>query len=226
MGISGTDVAKEASDIIITDDNFSSIVQVYRSLVNSLLCNYFCHVVEVQAVKWGRNVYDSISKFLQFQLTVNVVAVTLAFGGSLFASVFVYKYTCLFICFLVMSAPLKIFRYRLQDSPLKAIQMLWVNLIMDTMASLALATELPTEHLLKRKPYGRTKPLLSRRMVKHIALHSIFQLIIVFGLLLYGMHYATLWIIVIFLRIIPFDLMLFIEIIQSLNHWFTCIFRR
>ena len=62
---------------------------------------------------------------------------------------------------------------------------------MDTMASLALATELPTEHLLKRKPYGRTKPLLSRRMVKHIALHSIYQLIVVFGLLLYGMQHNS-----------------------------------
>ncbi|KAG7259301.1 hypothetical protein CRUP_037166 [Coryphaenoides rupestris] len=61
MGIAGTDVAKEASDIILTDDNFSSIVK---------------------AVMWGRNVYDSISKFLQFQLTVNVVAVIVAFSGA------------------------------------------------------------------------------------------------------------------------------------------------
>jgi len=61
MGIAGTDVAKEASDIILTDDNFTSIVK---------------------AVMWGRNVYDSISKFLQFQLTVNVVAVIVAFAGA------------------------------------------------------------------------------------------------------------------------------------------------
>lgn len=61
QGIAGTDVAKEASDIILTDDNFSSIVK---------------------AVMWGRNVYDSISKFLQFQLTVNMVAVTVAFTGA------------------------------------------------------------------------------------------------------------------------------------------------
>uniref|UniRef100_A0AC34R9N1 Cation-transporting P-type ATPase C-terminal domain-containing protein n=1 Tax=Panagrolaimus sp. JU765 TaxID=591449 RepID=A0AC34R9N1_9BILA len=105
MGIAGTDVAKEASDIILTDDNFTSIVK---------------------AVMWGRNVYDSISKFLQFQLTVNVVAVTIAFVGA---------------C-------------AINDSPLRAVQMLWVNLIMDTLASLALATEMPTEDLLKRKPYG------------------------------------------------------------------------
>lgn len=53
----------------------------------------------------------------------------------------------------------------ISKSPLKAVQMLWVNLIMDTLASLALATEQPTEALLKRKPYGRTKSLISRTMV-------------------------------------------------------------
>jgi len=61
QGIAGTDVAKEASDIILTDDNFTSIVK---------------------AVMWGRNVYDSIAKFLQFQLTVNCVAVIVAFFGA------------------------------------------------------------------------------------------------------------------------------------------------
>ena len=66
QGISGTDVAKEASDIILTDDNFTSIVK---------------------AVMWGRNVYDSIAKFLQFQLTVNVVAVLAAFFGSIIIGV-------------------------------------------------------------------------------------------------------------------------------------------
>ncbi|XP_056000325.1 plasma membrane calcium-transporting ATPase 2-like isoform X5 [Ostrea edulis] len=137
MGISGTDVAKEASDIILTDDNFTSIVK---------------------AVMWGRNVYDSIAKFLQFQLTVNCVAVMVAFFGA-----------CI-----------------INDSPLKAIQMLWVNLIMDTLASLALATELPSAELLKRRPYGRTKALISRTMTKNIMGHSIYQLIVVFVLLFAG----------------------------------------
>lgn len=77
-GIAGTDVAKEASDIILTDDNFSSIVK---------------------AVMWGRNVYDSIAKFLQFQLTVNVVAVVVAFIGA---------------C-------------AVQDSPLKVMNLLFFN---------------------------------------------------------------------------------------------------
>ncbi|XP_034022075.1 plasma membrane calcium-transporting ATPase 2 isoform X2 [Thalassophryne amazonica] len=137
MGIAGTDVAKEASDIILTDDNFSSIVK---------------------AVMWGRNVYDSISKFLQFQLTVNIVAVIVAFTGACIT----------------------------QDSPLKAVQMLWVNLIMDTFASLALATEPPTESLLKRKPYGRNKPLISSTMTKNIFGHGVYQLIIIFTLLFVG----------------------------------------
>ncbi|XP_032361692.1 plasma membrane calcium-transporting ATPase 1 isoform X1 [Etheostoma spectabile] len=137
MGIAGTDVAKEASDIILTDDNFSSIVK---------------------AVMWGRNVYDSISKFLQFQLTVNVVAVIVAFTGACIT----------------------------QDSPLKAVQMLWVNLIMDTFASLALATEPPTEALLLRKPYGRNKPLISRTMMKNILGHGVFQLVTIFTLLFAG----------------------------------------
>jgi len=109
---------------------------------------------------WGRNVYDSISKFLQFQLTVNIVAVIVAFLGA-----------CV-----------------IQDSPLKAIQMLWVNLIMDTLASLALATEMPTEELLERKPYGRTKPLISRTMMKNILGHAVYQLIVTFLLLFYGEH--------------------------------------
>ncbi|KFD61815.1 hypothetical protein M514_26017 [Trichuris suis] len=134
MGIAGTDVAKEASDIILTDDNFISIVK---------------------AVMWGRNVYDSIAKFLQFQLTVNLVAVLVAFVGA---------------C-------------SIEDSPLK---MLWVNLIMDSLAALALATESPQEDLLKRKPYGRKKPIISRQMMKSILGHGIYQLVVVFVLLFAG----------------------------------------
>ncbi len=76
MGIQGTDVAKEASDIILTDDNFNSIVK---------------------AVMWGRNVHDSIAKFIQFQLTVNVVAVIAEFFG---ACIGVMKFFFFFYLFL------------------------------------------------------------------------------------------------------------------------------
>jgi len=137
MGIAGTGVAKEASDIIITDDNFSSIVK---------------------AISWGRNIYDSIAKFLVFQLTVNVVAITVAFIGA-----------CV-----------------LNESPLRAVQMLWVNLIMDSFASLALATEPPVPELLKRKPYDRTQPLISAIMLRQILGHSIHQLAISFMLIWAG----------------------------------------
>ena len=79
-----------------------------------------------------------------------------------------------------------IFLSVLQDSPLKAVQMLWVNLIMDTLASLALATEPPTEALLLRKPYGRDKPLISRTMMKNILGHAVYQLVVTFTLLFAG----------------------------------------
>ncbi|GLD97584.1 hypothetical protein PINS_up006274 [Pythium insidiosum] len=137
MGICGTAVAKDASDIILMDDNFSSIVN---------------------AIKWGRNVYDSISKFLQFQLTVNVVAITLAFLGAVL----------------------------LEQSPLTAVQMLWVNLIMDSFGSLALSTEEPTAEMLERKPYPKTAPLLSKKMTKHILGQSFLQLIVLLVLTFYG----------------------------------------
>jgi len=112
MGIAGTEVSKNAADIIITDDNFTSIVR---------------------SVMWGRNVYDSIRKFVQFQLTVNLVAV---------------------ICTFVSAISIK-------QEILKPIQMLWINLCMDTFASLALATEPPTEVLLDRKPQGRKEHIIS-----------------------------------------------------------------
>lgn len=137
MGISGTAVAKDASDIILMDDNFISIVN---------------------AVKWGRNVYDSIAKFLQFQLTVNVVAIIIAMIGAIF----------------------------LDQSPLTAIQLLWVNLIMDAFASLALATEEPTAALLRRKPYARTNPLLSKKMIKHIFGQSLVQVLVLLVLVFQG----------------------------------------
>jgi Ca2+-transporting ATPase len=96
------------------------------------MCSLLC--------SWGRNVYDSIRKFIQFQLTVNIVAVVLAFVGSLTDAE--------------------------GESPLRPVQLLWVNLIMDTMAALALATERPSPALLERPPYGKNAPLISAMMWK------------------------------------------------------------
>jgi len=101
---------------------------------------------------WGRNVYDSIRKFLQFQLTVNVVAVILAFVGAV--------------------------TDEHGESPLKPVQLLWVNLIMDTMAALALATDPPTPDLLDRRPYAKNENPITKRMQVNIIGQAIFQLIV------------------------------------------------
>ena len=137
MGISGTEVAKEASDIIILDDNFASCVRV---------------------VRWGRSVYRNIQAFIQFQLTVNVVALALNM-----------------ICSLVVG-----------DVPLTAVQLLWVNMIMDTMGALALATEPPREALMQRKPYGRSEPIISNIMWRNLLLTASVQLVILFTLFFRG----------------------------------------
>lgn len=127
LGIAGTEIAKEACDIVILDDNIQSMTK---------------------AVLWGRNVYISIRKFLQFQLVVNVVAVLLNFISA------------------CAGVPL----------PLGAVPLLWVNMIMDSMGALALATEPPRLELLKRKPFGRTAPLINREMYRNIIGMSVFQL--------------------------------------------------
>jgi Ca2+ transporting ATPase len=137
MGISGTQIAKDAADIILLDDNFASIVT---------------------AAKWGRNVYASIQKFLQFQLTVNIAAVVTALVGS-FANA---------------------------KSPLAAIQLLWVNLIMDALASLALASEPPTDELLKNDPVNRSKSIITTRMWWNMLGHAAYQLTVIFFILFEG----------------------------------------
>ena len=119
MGIAGTDVAKSASDIVLTDDNFCSI--------------------EV-AIKYGRNIFDNVRKFLQFQLTVNVAALIVVFLGSVI----------------------------FEDPPLTSVQMLWVNLIMDTFAALALATEPPHDALMDRQPMSKTAMIVNATMWRNI----------------------------------------------------------
>ena len=129
MGIQGTEVAKESSDIIIMDDNFVSVVKV---------------------VRWGRSVYLNIQKFIQFQLTVNVAALTINFIAAMSAG----------------------------DVPLTAVQLLWVNLIMDTLGALALATERPTDALLERPPIKVVDPLISNVMWRNILSQASYQVIV------------------------------------------------
>ncbi|TMW63142.1 hypothetical protein Poli38472_002083 [Pythium oligandrum] len=137
MGIAGTDLAKEASDIIIMDDRFSSIKK---------------------AVLWGRCVYDNIRKFLQFQLTVNIVALVVTFVSAVNG----------------------------KEPPLNSVMMLWINLIMDTMGALALGTESPTEALLDRRPFKKSARLLGNGIIKNILVQATFQLALVFLLLAFG----------------------------------------
>lgn len=130
MGIAGTQAAKEACDIVILDDNFTSIVR---------------------AVLWGRNVFDGVRKFLQFQLSVNVVAVLTTLISATFDES--------------------------SQSSLTAVQLLWVNMIMDSLGALALATDEPTEKLLNRKPYGRKEKIINRRITYSVAIMGCFQTI-------------------------------------------------
>ncbi|KAH7398221.1 calcium transporting P-type ATPase-like protein [Pyrenochaeta sp. MPI-SDFR-AT-0127] len=139
MGIAGTEVAKEASAIILMDDNFASIVK---------------------ALLWGRAVNDAVKKFLQFQITVNITAVVLTFVSAVSSDD--------------------------QTSVLTAVQLLWVNLIMDTFAALALATDPPTRSLLDRKPDPKSAPLITLRMWKMIIGQAIYQLTVTFILYFAG----------------------------------------
>ncbi|PIN06530.1 Calcium transporting ATPase [Handroanthus impetiginosus] len=127
MGISGTEVAKESADVIVLDDNFATIVNV---------------------AKWGRSVYINIQKFVQFQLTVNIVALMINFISACASG----------------------------SAPLTAVQLLWVNLIMDTLGALALATEPPHDGLMRRRPVGRTESFITRTMWRNIIGQSIYQL--------------------------------------------------
>ena len=142
MGKTGTDVARDAADIIILDDNFNSIVH---------------------AIKWGRNIFDNIRKFLQFQLSVNFSAVLLVFVSSCIGS----------------------------ESPITAIQMLWINLIMDSLGSLALSTEDPSDELLYRHPHSKREYIINSTMWKMIIVQSLVQFSLVLYLYLYGNHFIV-----------------------------------
>ncbi|KAL0456121.1 UNVERIFIED_CONTAM: putative calcium-transporting ATPase 11, plasma membrane-type [Sesamum latifolium] len=133
MGIAGTEVAKESADVVIMDDNFTTIVTV---------------------AKWGRSVYINIQKFVQFQLTVNIVALMTNFFSACIAG----------------------------SAPLTAVQLLWVNMIMDTLGALALATEPPHDGLMKQPPVGRNERFITNIMWRNIVGQSIYQLVVL-GLL-------------------------------------------
>ena len=135
----GTSVAKEASDITIIDNSFSSIGK---------------------AVMWGRSLYQNIQRFLLFQLTVNVTA-----------------------CFLVLCGA-----FMGTESPLTVTQMLWINLIMDTFAAMALASLPPSESVMKDKPRDRNAFILNKQMIWNILGVGGFFFVMLLGLLYIFQH--------------------------------------
>jgi len=135
----GTSVAKEASDITILDNSFSSISR---------------------AVLWGRSLYQNIQRFVLFQMTINVAACLIVLIGAFLGT----------------------------ESPLTVTQMLWVNLIMDTFAALALASLPPNANVMKDKPRKATDHIITKKMAKTIVGVGLFFVIFLFGLLQYFKH--------------------------------------
>ncbi|KAL2229973.1 calcium-transporting ATPase 12, plasma membrane-type-like [Sesamum indicum] len=133
MGIQGTEVEKESSDVIILDDNFASVVTVLR---------------------WGRFVYNNIQKFIQFQLTVNVAAMAINYVAAVSTG----------------------------EIPLTPAQLLWVNLIMDTLGALALATGNPTDELMNKPPIGQSDPLITNIMWRSIVGLASYQIAVILAL--------------------------------------------
>jgi Ca2+-transporting ATPase len=135
----GTSVAKEASDITILDNSFSSISR---------------------AVMWGRSLYQNIQRFILFQMTINVAACLIVLIGAFLGT----------------------------ESPLTVTQMLWVNLIMDTFAALALASLPPNEKVMQNKPRKTTDHIINRPMAKSILGVGLLFVVLLFGLVQYFKH--------------------------------------
>ncbi len=125
MGIAGTEVTKEASDIVLLDDSFTTIVK---------------------AVKWGRGIYENFKRFIQFQLTVNVSSVVVI------------------ICSIVVGF----------KSPFTALELLWINIIMDGPPALTLGLEPMRDNLFDKKPTKRNENIISKKMFARIMLNGVF----------------------------------------------------
>jgi Ca2+-transporting ATPase len=143
MGIAGTEVAKEASKIVLLDDAFSTIVK---------------------AVHWGRSLYENIQRFIQFQLTINVSALTIAFLGPFFGI----------------------------RPPFTVLQLLWINVIMDTFASIALCSEPPREGLMRLPPKRKDENIVTPAMVRTIFLTAVFFVVVMMTMLA-GMEWGGWW---------------------------------
>ena len=131
---SGTEVAKEAGDIVILDDNFLSIKQ---------------------AILYGRTIYNSICKFIVFQLTINFAAILICFVGAVFGT----------------------------DMPLTVVQILWVNIIMDTFAAMAMASLPPNPEVMLEKPRPRNEFIITRAMARTLFTCGIIMVAVLLGML-------------------------------------------
>ena len=158
---SGTSVAKNASDMTLIDDSFSS---------------------RVSAVQWGRSLYRNIQRFIFFQLVVNVTALLLVLGGSFIGT----------------------------ELPLTITQMLWVNLIMDTFAAMALASLPPESDVMAKKPRKQTDFIINRTMGWAIS---------IVGILFFGMMLALLWYFEKVAGVSPRELTIFFTIFVMLQWW-------
>lgn len=155
----GTSVAKEASDITLLDDSFSSIAT---------------------AVMWGRSLYRNIQRFVLFQLTINVVAVVIVLLGSIFGS----------------------------ELPLTVTQMLWVNLIMDTFAALALASLPPSRSVMKEKPRSSKDFIITPAMTRSILGVAALFVVVLLGMLFWFGSAIT-----------PYELSAFFTVFVMLQFW-------
>ncbi|WML36894.1 calcium-translocating P-type ATPase, PMCA-type [Clostridium sp. OS1-26] len=125
MGISGSEVSKNAADIILTDDNFATIIN---------------------GIKWGRGVYQNFQRFIQFQITVNIIAFLIA----------------------IISQVLNM------DMPFTTIQLLWVNIIMDGPPALALGLEPIRNNVFNKKPVNRNSSIITKSMITSIVLNALY----------------------------------------------------
>lgn len=126
MGITGTQVSKEASDIIVLDDSFATIIN---------------------AVRWGRGIYENFQRFIMFQLTVNLAAVLTVVLSTLFGF----------------------------EAPFNSLELLWINLIMDGPPALTLGLEKISADLMSRQPVGRDAPIVTKKMLVRIVLSGVYM---------------------------------------------------
>jgi len=131
MGISGSEVSKNAADIILTDDNFTTIIQ---------------------GIKWGRGVYENFQRFIQFQITVNIIAFLIA----------------------IISQVLNF------EMPFTTIKLLWINIIMDGPPALVLGLEPIRNNVFNKKPVDRSASIITKTMITSIILNAVYVTTILF----------------------------------------------